>query len=224
MKLKFTLLVLIAFCMHTSKAQISFDYTSQVNNSVDSSEFDYNWTVNLANNSTDKSDSVFVWTVTSLDKTSSWELTVCSGDECIADPGVGNDYGFHLRNGENEIFKIGFSIFERAGYGQVTVAVRSVKDGGIKDSATLEIATLSSVDFANARTFKTYPNPAKDIITVDFINGKSQVIKVYDILGNIQISKNINSGDKLDLSKLTKGVYILRTEGISNYSKVIQKQ
>jgi hypothetical protein len=224
MKSRFLLLSLTLLTILSSFAQISFDNEGQTNNDVDSTSFDYNWTVYLTNNTDDASDSSFYWVVKELDKTPSWSLTICAGDECVSDPAIDTLYCFNLVKGDKETFKLGFSMFSTAGYGNVTVLVVSKKDGSVRDSASLSIATTVGVDYLNVKTFNAYPNPTKDFITVDFIKGGSHEIKVYDILGNALISKDVISGGKLDLTSLPKGVYFLRREGSSSYSKVIQKQ
>lgn len=63
-----------------------------------------------------------------------------------------------------------------------------------------------------------YPNPVKEKLTVEFQvkNQGDMIIKVYDILGNEVVKKDVfmsNSGlNKIifDLSELRAGIYILK--------------
>lgn len=63
-----------------------------------------------------------------------------------------------------------------------------------------------------------YPNPVKDKLTVEFQikNEGDMKIKVYDILGNEVITKDVYMGSSglnriiFDLSDLRPGIYILK--------------
>lgn len=65
---------------------------------------------------------------------------------------------------------------------------------------------------------KMYPNPVKDKLTVEFQikNEGDMKIKVYDILGNEVITKDVYMGSSglnriiFDLSDLRPGIYILK--------------
>ncbi|PCJ63190.1 MAG: hypothetical protein COA58_16500 [Bacteroidetes bacterium] len=223
MKKQLTLLLALVALSFTSNAQISFDADTLVNQNAFSGDFDYSGKSYLSNNTTDASDTVFIWHVVNVNKPSEWELTVCNGDLCISSPS--GDYTFNLGMGEQEQFKLGFSFFDMHGDGLVTIEVRSAKDGLIKDSLTLDLhARTANVDLPSQSKFRAYPNPASDFVTIELENGGTEVVKVYDILGNLQISSKINSGDQLNIESLTKGIYILRIEGNQNFSSVLHKQ
>lgn len=64
--------------------------------------------------------------------------------------------------------------------------------------------------------FKIAPNPVKDITNIHIKNlSKDALIKVYDVLGKVVLSKKVypsdlhNSSYKLNLSEFNKGVYLL---------------
>ncbi len=65
---------------------------------------------------------------------------------------------------------------------------------------------------ANSRTFKVYPNPA----TQGFVEITSKIsgpknISIFNVLGK-QVVKTILVGNRLDISALNSGVYILKVE------------
>jgi hypothetical protein len=62
-----------------------------------------------------------------------------------------------------------------------------------------------------------YPNPTSDFITIE-TNGE---IEISNTFGQIVVKKQINSKDKIDVKKWTKGIYILSTE--NGYSRFIVK-
>ncbi len=84
---------------------------------------------------------------------------------------------------------------------------------------------LAAVNEAGSREVSYYPNPVRDYLT---INSKKAIetVHVYNVAGQkMPVSSKIVNG-KLDMSKLTPGVYIISTilEGGKNESfKVIKK-
>ena len=60
-------------------------------------------------------------------------------------------------------------------------------------------------------------------MTIHFSNTNFEIIEIYDLLGKKIFNKQIYSGELINLSNLNKGAYILRLQGLSSYSKVIQK-
>ena len=62
-------------------------------------------------------------------------------------------------------------------------------------------------------TTKIFPNPARDIINVSFINdGLSRNLKIYDMQGICVYSCTSTSFQKqIDISTLNNGMYILKT-------------
>ena len=119
--------------------------------------------------------------------------------------------------------KFGWSLFETAGTGSVTVSVNSKRYPEFKDTITMQIATLASFTKITQPAIFIYPNPVKDKMTIRFSNTNSKTIEIYDILGNKIFTQEIYSGESINLSKLTNGTYIIRFQGLSIYSKVIQK-
>lgn len=223
MKKQLTLLLALVATVFTTNAQISFDADTLKNPNADSEEFDYSDKSYLTNNTTDESDSNFIWQVIDVNKPTEWDVTVCSGDLCIPNPTT--EYSISIPMGAKEIFKLGFSFYDTYGDGVVTIEVKSAKDESIKDSLTLDLhARSASIDESSALKFKAYPNPAKDFVTIELLNGGKETIKIYDILGNLQMSKSIVSGDKVDIHNLAKGIYVIRIEGETSYSQVLHKQ
>lgn len=55
---------------------------------------------------------------------------------------------------------------------------------------------------------KIYPNPVKDVLNIEFLENNTIVV-LTDITGRILLEKMVNSKDKIDVSKLNSGIYIL---------------
>ena len=91
-----------------------------------------------------------------------------------------------------------------------------------------EITTLyeSEVLSTNTATYESniniYPNPANDHINIDFgnlDNVEDWNIKIINILGQEVLSQPMNT-DKINVSELSKGVYIIRiSDGINQADK-----
>ena len=105
-----------------------------------------------------------------------------------------------------------------------------IDDVGIWNRALTqqEITTLyeSEVLSTNTATYENniniYPNPANDHITIDFgnlDNVEGWNIKIINILGQEVLSQPMNT-DKINVSELSKGVYIIRiSDGINQTDK-----
>jgi len=223
MKKQLTLLAVLTAFTLSSFGQISFDIKDSSAWALNSN-FDFNLTSYLTNNTADEADSTIEWYLSGLEKPADWDVTVCSGLLCIANPTT--TYKVNVPKGEKLDFKLGFSFYNVTGDGSAWVVARSVNNPSAIDSFRLQIrgGTASVHTVESKESFKAYPNPAKDFVTVDFVNGGKETVKVYDILGNLQLSQTIDSGDKIDVQNLVKGIYILRVEGNTSYSQVLHKQ
>ncbi|MGJ5642350.1 T9SS type A sorting domain-containing protein [Formosa sp. S-31] len=71
--------------------------------------------------------------------------------------------------------------------------------------------TLSIVDFKPLK-IKIYPNPVDDIIIIIDLNKKLQSYKIYDLLGKIIVFRKGLKENKIDISELKSGIYLLELE------------
>ena len=223
MKRKITLLsILVAFAA-SSFAQISFDKNDFVEPNFSKDEFDYNAKAYLTNSSTDPADTLFAWVLNKIEVPSDWSTTVCSGYLCIEEPIM--PYNFVLKRGDTVEFKLGFAFFGIAGEGEAFVSAYSINDRSNRDSIRLTITArdLVSTTDINKSAIKVYPNPATDKVYVDY-DAANYTVNVYDILGNLKISQNINKGHPIQVNDLARGVYVVRIEGDMSFSTVLQKQ
>ena len=89
---------------------------------------------------------------------------------------------------------------------------------------SIDIQTIFSEDCAMALSntketiqseFSIYPNPANEVVTIDFSNPLSSeaIIKVYDLLGKIILVEEINNQkNQINVSKLPSGSYFIKIE------------
>ena len=82
---------------------------------------------------------------------------------------------------------------------------------------------LSSDEVLNKKTSKISPNPAHDFLKIDFDNPnneKALMLTITNTTGQIIFSKE-TSDNKLDISMLSPGMYIIKIE--SDQDQVVEK-
>jgi beta-glucanase (GH16 family) len=73
----------------------------------------------------------------------------------------------------------------------------------------------NSINIDNKNKYTVFPNPANDVLTIQGKNVSS--IKIFNIHGNIVLSKNVNNNKKVDISILKKGMYLVELEDYSGF-------
>ena len=66
------------------------------------------------------------------------------------------------------------------------------------------------VNIDDKNKYIVFPNPANDVLNIQGKNVSS--IKIFNIHGNIVLSKNVNNNKKVDISILNKGMYLVELE------------
>ena len=68
----------------------------------------------------------------------------------------------------------------------------------------------NSINIDDKNKYIVFPNPANDVLNIQGKNVSS--IKIFNIHGNIVLSKNVNNNKKVDISILNKGMYLVELE------------
>lgn len=77
-------------------------------------------------------------------------------------------------------------------------------------SETCREFNFGSVSMSEPLTFKIYPNPATQTLTIETTNTKPFQIKVFNAVGQIVLTKQLNSSSEtIEVNNLSQGVYIL---------------
>ncbi len=72
-------------------------------------------------------------------------------------------------------------------------------------------STTSIAEAENLDDFTFFPNPAKDVLSVEAKSGSFFIAEVYDITGKLLITKDIATNKtELDIATLSDGIYILQ--------------
>lgn len=96
-------------------------------------------------------------------------------------------------------------------------------DGKVSYSSVVELS------FSGSIALKVFPNPAtQNEITVNYTLGSLKTIAVYSVENKLMLMRNLNNvsgNQKLDISNLAKGVYIIKLSGDKgNQSVLFSKQ
>ncbi|WP_299767330.1 T9SS type A sorting domain-containing protein [uncultured Dokdonia sp.] len=87
---------------------------------------------------------------------------------------------------------------------------------------TATVPELLSVDESFLQEFSFFPNPSSDILTISNPQAEIQEVSLVNIIGQEVLRKEINAmRSDLDISNLTKGVYIMQV--MSNGQKGVYK-
>ena len=221
---KITLLFSLLIVARAGFAQINFEKDTVPKIYVDQASFDYSAKDKLTNSSLDPKDTLFTWTRVLEEIPSTWETAICDQTTCYPPELSTND--LVLKQGDYFDFKVNFYPYNTAGCGRTKVIIQSKVNPSNKDSFYTEVCSYDAA--ASIKKVETkinvYPNPAKDFITINTSISGLFTVNVYDILGVLKLSKEISSGNRVDIKDLGKGVYIMRIEGDANATKVFQKQ
>ena len=76
-------------------------------------------------------------------------------------------------------------------------------------SPSVDCSTLSINDFNLNSTLKIYPNPSNDIIKISGLT-TTERYSIYNILGNQVFEGKVDNDEKININKLSKGMYFLK--------------
>ncbi|PLX22007.1 MAG: hypothetical protein C0597_02880, partial [Marinilabiliales bacterium] len=136
----------------------------------------------------------------------------------------------NMRNKSTTEFEIGSNVFSAniSSTKTYNVTVKGYIDGNGFESNSMYISMIhvGISDVFNVNSLKAYPNPTSGMVTVELpneLNGSYQ-IQVYSLSGAQVYSKTItNFENRIDLSDLNNGIYILRLENEGEiYSQKLQ--
>ena len=83
---------------------------------------------------------------------------------------------------------------------------------------------ILGIDDVALDEFKVYPNPVNNVLHIKLNSAQKTQVEIYNILGNLVISKTIYNSETIQTERLSNGMYILRlTQGSSAISKKLIK-
>jgi hypothetical protein len=99
--------------------------------------------------------------------------------------------------------------------------VRKKKNLSGTTSVQVNIVASGIMEAANAMGMELFPNPASNEVSISWTNGGNGSIELFDVSGKLVLTAEVSSGNKLNLSGLTKGVYLLK---LSNQDQAAYKK
>ncbi|NDW19126.1 T9SS C-terminal target domain-containing protein [Dysgonomonas sp. 216] len=95
-------------------------------------------------------------------------------------------------------------------------------DGTIE---VVECIDCTGIISSEASSFNISPNPVTDFFTVDLPIEGYALVNIYDLGGNLILVKDIAAGDKVDVTTLSSGMYIVKVnvDGKDYTSKLVKK-
>ncbi len=125
-------------------------------------------------------------------------------------------------NSKVDIFGANSSEFYPLKSGQY--GVRVTRNNCMRESACNSF--ISTEEYFDFRSFKLYPNPAKDLIYIDLQKAEPYVVfEIYDIAGRMLIKEVIENihHSQIDIKGLPIGTYtiIVKTNGYQNWAKIL---
>lgn len=85
---------------------------------------------------------------------------------------------------------------------------------------TITLDALGVDDFSNNDHFSIYPNPSTDYITIQFSSLENETLQIYNSLGQLVKETIVANNDRVDVSQLASGIYIIRVQ--QNAPKVLK--
>jgi hypothetical protein len=221
MKKTLTLLLAVALLSFNAMAQISFKYKTVEKTYFDKDNFDHAVNNEILNGTSDATDTVFTWTRIE-DIPTGWETAVCEDELCY--PTSKNSNDVFLGAGKSMKFKLNFYAWGIRDCGSGKIVIVSKKNSDNRDTFDTEVCSFNSASVKEVnKVFSVYPNPATNFITVKTSINGMLTLKIYDILGSLKETVTVMNGDRVDISGLNRGAYILKIDGNAAATQVIQK-
>lgn len=184
---------------------------------VESAFSDYHNTIHLTNTGAN-----FLWTpylvennITPVSIYNVYRDDISTGNFQLIGYTTGNQFGYTVGN---------FSSFPYASYYVEAVTYSSPcypSRSGFETSVSniRFIGTTGAMGQYKKSIVNVYPNPTKGIINITGIGSKTTLF-IYNIVGEVVLSKEVNNDTTLDISALNEGIYTLEVNGI--YHKIIK--
>jgi PKD repeat protein len=109
--------------------------------------------------------------------------------------------------------------------GSKTIRMDAYTSGNCVGTTSVQVNIVASgiMEAANAMGMELFPNPATNEVSINWTKGGNANIELFDVGGKLVLTAEITSGNQLNLSGLTKGVYLLKlvNQDQSAYKKLI---
>ncbi len=226
MKFLYTLNILFicCFCHLSAQAQLNITPNPSVILDIDVDEYDIIAHSLIQNESNEIK--TFTWERNVITKQTEWESAVCDKNQCYLPHVSAAPLTFTLEPQEQATLDVHVYPFETEGSAIIEVVVTDVNDpeNVITGTYYFNESPSSNKERIN-HNIKFFPNPAMDYITIENFEGLSTV-EIYSLDGKLLINDILQTDNKVNISSLVEGAYILRMKdnnGRQLSSNVLQK-
>lgn len=92
---------------------------------------------------------------------------------------------------------------------------------------SLDVQALFLEDYSLEVSIKVYPNPTSNYLYVEQKDQHQLGINILDVNGRVLLKNKIKSGEQIDISLFSKGIYIIQVQDLEtkkkNTYKIIKK-
>ena len=218
------ILFICCICHFSANAQLNITPNPVVIMDLDVTEYDIIAHSLIQNESNETK--TFTWVRNVISIHPDWSSAVCDKNQCYLPHVSAAPLTFELEPQEQATLDVHVYPFENEGAAIIEVIVTDVNDpeNVITGSYYFNESPSSNKERIN-NNIKFFPNPAMDYITIDNFDGLSKV-EIYSLDGKMIINNVLQSDNKVDISTLTQGAYILRmkdNQGRQLSSNVLMK-
>lgn len=203
----------LIFTISNASAQMSFNNKNVIVSGWGNDNNPKTTSCVITNNSTSAADSMINWSIISFDIPTGWQFDFCDPYDCVSNLGLDFNSSFKLKIGDSGPLKGDF--FSKSIPGNAIVKIRMAYANGAHNADTIALMAkgwatgLNTVKKQSAVTF--FPNPAKDAITLKYVNTNAIDVTVYNVLGaKVKSFTHSSNETTLNISDLEKGLYFIR--------------
>ena len=87
----------------------------------------------------------------------------------------------------------------------------SINAGQYTNDIPVDMSKVTALDdFFLQHAIKVYPNPAENILYIDYSGTKDMQVSILDMMGKVILTQPLTKSSTIDVSLLKKGMYMLR--------------
>ncbi|MFY7666971.1 C25 family cysteine peptidase, partial [Flavobacterium sp.] len=88
--------------------------------------------------------------------------------------------------------------------------------------SSINVSSPLSVDGTSSKNVQVFPNPVRNVLTVNLIEAEKAVVKILDLNGRVVLEQDFSSNSaQIDMSQLSNGMYLAVVE--TSNGRVIKK-
>ena len=96
----------------------------------------------------------------------------------------------------------------------------SIAEINLRGTDIISPNAVSDLEQEN-KILKIYPNPVKDILNIQLSKPQKTFVEIYNSYGMVVKTKTINGSTSMDVSVLSKGIYIIRAKTFQKTEKAL---